>query len=223
MGQKIRITIFAAATAAMLVIIFIFSNQPGELSSGMSEGFWAMLYGTWLGRVLEAFQSLTGLDVRKDAHMFLYLLLGLCATMMFRSIVIYRRSACVDMLCNSDSRECGSAGGREPESACVDMLCNSDSREYGNVRGWEPESAYVGAKSVTYGKRIWFYPLYAFIFCVVAAVFDECHQLFIPGREGKFHDVCIDGIGFVAAIAIVCLCDFIVKSVRKCAGNTKTS
>lgn len=159
MRQKIKVAVFAMATSAMLVIIFIFSNQPGDISKDMSSGFLEWILATRLGVLVEGFGRLTGFDIRKDAHMFLYLLLGICAAMMFRSIVVYRHSVLKKI---SDCR-----------------------------------------------KRM--YPLYAFIFCVAAAAFDECHQLFIPGRAGLFRDVCIDGIGFVAAIAVVFLCDLVIR------------
>ncbi len=167
MRQKIKIAIFAAATVAMLVIIFIFSNQPGDMSGEMSSRFLEWILVTRLGVLVEGFGRLTGFDIRKDAHMFLYLLLGICAAMMFRSIVVYRHSV------------------------------------LGKIHDWR--------------KRM--YPLYAFIFCVAAAAFDECHQLFIPGRAGLFRDVCIDGIGFTAAIIIVFLCDCIILKVRCLTSN----
>lgn len=35
------------------------------------------------------------------------------------------------------------------------------------------------------------------LFCVLYAASDEIHQLFVPGRAGKFVDVCIDSTGVV--------------------------
>ena len=37
------------------------------------------------------------------------------------------------------------------------------------------------------------------------AASDELHQLFVPGRSGRFTDVCIDSLGGMAGI-VFCLC-----------------
>ena len=42
--------------------------------------------------------------------------------------------------------------------------------------------------------------------CAVLAAVDECHQLFVPGRSGKWQDVCIDVLGgacFLLLLALV--------------------
>lgn len=41
-----------------------------------------------------------------------------------------------------------------------------------------------------------------FIFCVLYAVFDETHQLFVPGRGAQIKDVLIDTIGASVGITI---------------------
>lgn len=38
--------------------------------------------------------------------------------------------------------------------------------------------------------------------CVLYAVFDEIHQLFVPGRGGQLSDVVLDSIGAIAGIGI---------------------
>lgn len=45
--------------------------------------------------------------------------------------------------------------------------------------------------------------LYSFIICIIFACFDELHQLFIGGRDGKILDVFIDSIGIIIGILIV--------------------
>jgi len=47
----------------------------------------------------------------------------------------------------------------------------------------------------------------AFTYCFLYACSDEIHQLFVPGRSGKFTDVLIDSAG---ALLAVLLC-FLVK------------
>lgn len=46
----------------------------------------------------------------------------------------------------------------------------------------------------------------SFVFSFVYACTDEFHQLFVPGRSGRFSDVCIDLAGAIPGIAAVILC-----------------
>ena len=46
------------------------------------------------------------------------------------------------------------------------------------------------------------YPL-AFLICVVYAISDEIHQLFVPGRAGQIRDVLIDSAGSLLGIILV--------------------
>ena len=46
------------------------------------------------------------------------------------------------------------------------------------------------------------YPL-AFLICVIYAISDEIHQLFVPGRAGQVRDVLIDYAGGLLGIIIV--------------------
>lgn len=45
--------------------------------------------------------------------------------------------------------------------------------------------------------------LWAFIICVVFAISDEVHQLFVPGRSGQFKDVCIDSFGAMIGVGLI--------------------
>lgn len=42
----------------------------------------------------------------------------------------------------------------------------------------------------------------AFVICVLYAISDEIHQLFIPGRSGQLIDVWIDSVGAIVGIGI---------------------
>ncbi|PKM75054.1 MAG: VanZ family protein [Firmicutes bacterium HGW-Firmicutes-17] len=42
----------------------------------------------------------------------------------------------------------------------------------------------------------------ALLICILYAISDEFHQLFIPGRSGQFRDVLIDGTGAVLGILL---------------------
>ena len=46
------------------------------------------------------------------------------------------------------------------------------------------------------------YPL-AFLICVIYAISDEIHQLFVPGRSGQVRDVLIDSAGSLLGIILV--------------------
>ena len=46
------------------------------------------------------------------------------------------------------------------------------------------------------------YPL-AFLICVIYAISDEIHQLFVPGRAGQVRDVLIDSAGSLLGIILV--------------------
>lgn len=48
----------------------------------------------------------------------------------------------------------------------------------------------------------------------VYAATDEIHQLFVPGRAGRFSDVCIDSAGALAGVLVFALLVRIVKRVR---------
>ena len=52
-------------------------------------------------------------------------------------------------------------------------------------------------------RRFW---LYGWGFCILYAVTDEIHQLFVPGREGMFQDVCIDSLGSLLGVLMFLVC-----------------
>lgn len=56
-------------------------------------------------------------------------------------------------------------------------------------------------------KGFW---LWAWGFCIAFAATDEIHQLFVPGREGRVWDVCIDSIGSLMGVLVFMLCYKIV-------------
>lgn len=53
-------------------------------------------------------------------------------------------------------------------------------------------------------RRFW---LWAWGFCIAFAATDEFHQRFVPGREGRVMDVCIDAIGSLIGVLIFVMCD----------------
>jgi VanZ family protein len=56
--------------------------------------------------------------------------------------------------------------------------------------------------------------------CVLYAITDEIHQIFIPGRSGEIRDVVIDSAGTIVGIIVYVFVDRIVKK-RKCSKYVK--
>ena len=55
-------------------------------------------------------------------------------------------------------------------------------------------------------KKIYFI---SFIVCLILSVFDEIHQLFVPGRTGRLFDVGVDSIGIILGILLCYLINYI--------------
>lgn len=55
---------------------------------------------------------------------------------------------------------------------------------------------------------------FALIFSILAAIADECHQLFVPGRAGQAADVAIDVLGAAAGLFLFVLVRRIVRRRR---------
>ena len=58
------------------------------------------------------------------------------------------------------------------------------------------------------------YPL-AFLICVIYAISDEIHQLFVPGRSGQVRDVLIDSAGSLLGIIIVMAFEKLLIKINK--------
>ena len=58
------------------------------------------------------------------------------------------------------------------------------------------------------------YPL-AFLICVIYAISDEIHQLFVPGRAGQVRDVLIDSAGSFLGIIIVMAFENLLRKFNK--------
>lgn len=65
--------------------------------------------------------------------------------------------------------------------------------------------------TLTYDLKYRHKALITFIFCLLYAISDETHQLFVQGRACRFTDVCIDIAGSLVAIIAVILVARIVK------------
>ena len=73
----------------------------------------------------------------------------------------------------------------------------------------------LNIKSKTEKERLRTNILYTCIFCIIYAVFDEIHQIYVPGRTGKVIDVIIDTLGSCMGITILLLNNFMKTRCKK--------
>lgn len=52
-------------------------------------------------------------------------------------------------------------------------------------------------------------------YCLLFAISDEIHQLFVNGRSGQISDVCIDFCGALTGIAVLLLIQWMWKKMKK--------
>jgi len=125
---------------AWMLVIFWFSHQPASESSTLSSGITQMITDV-LKKVIPTLSiNIEGFHhiMRKNAHFFIYAVLGLLVDKGLKSSEI---------------------------TGC---------RRFG----------------------------LAVIICVLYAISDEVHQVFIPGRAGQIGDVFIDSIGALAGVSL---------------------
>lgn len=72
----------------------------------------------------------------------------------------------------------------------------------------------LNTKSKSEKERLRKNIVYTCIFCVIYAIFDEIHQIYVPGRTGKAIDVIIDTLGSCMGISILLLNNSL-KIIRK--------
>lgn len=123
-----------------MAFIFYLSHQPVEVSNNLSKGITEKVV-----EIVEKVSPDKSFDlsranhlIRKNAHFFAYLLLGVLVSNALRS------------------------------------------------------SGFLGYKAVAL----------ALLICVLYAISDEIHQLYVPGRGGQLKDVVIDGLGSMVGIAV---------------------
>jgi len=87
-----RMIFYGALTFLIMCCIFFMSAQDGEESGRLSEGFLGSFLGTLLERLLpELSDQGAAHDIRKYAHMFEYLCLGLSSFLFFFEACFRRR------------------------------------------------------------------------------------------------------------------------------------
>lgn len=55
----------------------------------------------------------------------------------------------------------------------------------------------------------------AILICIIYAISDEIHQIFVPGREFKLLDICIDSIGSIIGIYMYKYILYIINKYKK--------
>lgn len=58
-------------------------------------------------------------------------------------------------------------------------------------------------------------PLFSWLFCILYALLDEFHQLFVEGRGAEFSDVCLDSAGAFIGVCLATMGFGLVRLVRK--------
>lgn len=77
-------------------------------------------------------------------------------------------------------------------------------------------------EALRYRRKIkWRNIFYAFLFCVLFAVSDEIHQLFVDGRGGQVRDIMIDSFGALTGIGLY-LFFFWLRNARMTSKNVDT-
>lgn len=123
-----------------MALIFYLSHQPANRSNGLSKGATSIIVeiiekiAPKLDINISSFNNI----VRKSAHFFIYLVLGVLAANGLRM------------------------------------------------------SGIIGYKAISF----------ALLICVLYAISDELHQLFVPGRGGQVRDVIIDSTGAIVGIVM---------------------
>lgn|SRR5699024_1155791 len=64
-------------------------------------------------------------------------------------------------------------------------------------------------------KNVSFNVIMTMVICVLYAISDEVHQLFVPGRSGEVGDVFIDGLGALLGVFFVLIMTWVVRKTRK--------
>lgn len=142
-----------AAAAVWMLVIFAFSAQAAEQSSRLSAGVTEVVVKTVEKVAPKAEINVHSLNhiIRKNAHFFLYMILGLLVMNAFR--------------------RCGN----------------------------------------TVKKSL----VLSFLVCVLYAVSDEIHQLYVPGRGAQMTDVIIDSLGAVTGLLFYWLAGLVCTGRRE--------
>ena len=188
---KKALFLWAVASLACMLLIFLASSQAGDESGKVSEGLTRLIFGTvwrWLApdgqemsesmfEALEAF-------LRKAAHFVSFMTLGICAANTVRQVCIQRWIAASRNALAS--REDGEGNA----------LAHQEGGE-GNALAFRE-----GGEGKSLSLRVF---LVSLLWCSAYGALDELHQSFVPGRSMRWQDWVIDTVGAVVGIVVVLL------------------
>ena len=160
-------------TIAVMLLIFIHSAMPADLSSEES-GFFVSL----ITRVIPADPELTTFFIRKTAHFLEYLFLGFCIMQTFR----FTRENHNDIQRIKQERITHQNNNER------DINRKSNLRQSNNIMCRNLPACNI---------------LCAWAIGTAYAVTDEIHQLFVPGRSCELRDICIDAVGVLCGCLII--------------------
>lgn len=98
---------------------------------------------------------------------------------------------------------------QEQEAALFDF-CHKAVRKIAHFTEYACLAVSVYLLLSCYSLKKIFSPLISLLYCLVYAITDEVHQLFVDGRSGQVTDVCIDFLGAVAGVLIVLCVKYLI-------------
>ncbi len=165
-------------------VIFYLSHQPATDSAATSRGI--LLYLFDLLPIPAEYEGVFHIIIRKSAHFIAYLILAVLIYFAYRGkgtiVFIYSMFFIIILLSIIES----------------DMSLHSMIRKSIHFFVYAMLSvlvylAYQGRRAVLFTLSV----------CLLYAISDEIHQLFIPGRSGEIRDVLIDFSGAIFGIILV--------------------
>ncbi len=215
-----RFYVYLVIVIAIMITIFAFSAQEGNLSAETSESAAA-----WVQANLGALFSESAIvfiteNIRKIAHCGIYMVLGIFVSLLVREI---RRPALLEVGAGSEYMgeknwddmmvsqvfQGKTIGGMDdrPLTAFVSMGLGKQSGYNWNA---DPETAHgvLGSGLGILGA------VSALIICVVYAATDELHQYFVVERSAEITDIVIDGAGALIGILLIWIICGIIGAIR---------
>ena len=172
LGKREKLHIIV--TVAVMVLIFVHSAMPGDMS-GAESGFIVRWIAALTGLPAESLS----LIVRKGAHFTEFMVLGGCFVVNVRDWIKVHRA-------NQSEHE-------GPDRVREDSTESEQLNQARVQRMNQPE----------HGRLNWRSLLMAWAMATAYAATDEFHQLFVDGRAGAVLDVCIDAAGAAVGVLIV--------------------
>ncbi len=215
-----RFYVYLVIVIAIMITIFSFSAQEGNLSAETSSRAAEWVQANLAGLFSENALLFIVDNIRKVAHFCIYMMLGIFVSLMVREI---RRPALLEVGAGSEymgeknwddmmvsqvfkGKAIGGMDDR-PLTAFVSMGLGKASGYNWNA---DPETAHgvLGSGLGIIGV------IASLIISVVYAATDELHQYFVAERSAEIMDIVIDGCGALAGICLVWAICGIIGAIR---------